>query len=138
MDNQSETVQFENSNLNALDLENFDMQDFDMDTIDTSALMEESDFLNKIGEDMPDSDVAINFGNLDTDIVTSATVSTVNSAPKTIKIIKVSANRTDTLPFTMKDVSGSSTSSSQVGSYSSIRVSKRDGYSWISTSCTDL
>ncbi|WAR00404.1 CR3L3-like protein [Mya arenaria] len=79
--------------MDALDLENFDFADIDMnfDTIDPSALMNETPGLKNTFDD-----------NVSIDLDGSQT--------KTIKIIKVSAN-TDTLPFSMKDLSTDTKSS---------------------------
>ncbi|XP_048731908.1 cyclic AMP-responsive element-binding protein 3-like protein 3-B isoform X2 [Ostrea edulis] len=93
-----------------LNLENFDFKNFDISTIDAAAYLEDQDFL---GDGIQDSDVTINV--MDTDLmddsITSSTQTSTGSSTSTTKIIKVCSSKSDTLPFTMKDVSGVSSSS---------------------------
>ncbi|XP_062617602.1 cyclic AMP-responsive element-binding protein 3-like protein 3-B isoform X1 [Saccostrea cucullata] len=93
-------------------LENFDFKNFDMSTIDAGAFLGDTDFLS-LGDGTQDSDVTINVMDTDLmeDTVTSSSQTPMGSSTKMTKIIKVCTTKSDTLPFTMKDVSCVSSSS---------------------------
>lgn len=93
-----------------INLEHFDFKNFDMSTIDAAAYLEDEDFL---GDGIQDSDVTINVMDTDlmVDSITSSTQTPTGSSSTTTKIIKVGSTKSDTLPFTMKDVSCVSSSS---------------------------
>ncbi|XP_052795349.1 cyclic AMP-responsive element-binding protein 3-like protein 3 isoform X2 [Mya arenaria] len=98
--------------MDALDLENFDFADIDMnfDTIDPSALMNETPGLKNTFDDNVSIDLGTHSDLMTFDTATNVFVKPDGSQTKTIKIIKVSAN-TDTLPFSMKDLSTDTKSS---------------------------
>jgi hypothetical protein len=95
-----------------INLENFDFKNFDMSTINAAAYLEDPDFL---GDGIQDSDVTINVMDTDlmVDSITSSTQTSTStgSCRNTTKIIKIGSSKSDTLPFTMKDVSCVSSSS---------------------------
>lgn len=104
------------SDTTPITFENFDFKNFDMSTIDTGAFLGDTDFLS-FGDGTKDSDVTINVMDSDlmVETISSSSQTPTGSSIKSTKIIKVCSSKSDTLPFTMKDVS-SVTSSSQVGS----------------------
>lgn len=101
------------SDTTPITLENFDFKNFDMNTIDTGAFLGDTDFLS-FGDGTKDSDVTINVMDSDlmVETISSSSQTPTGSSVKSTKIIKVCSSKSDTLPFTMKDVS-SVTSSSQ-------------------------
>nr|XP_022330818.1 cyclic AMP-responsive element-binding protein 3-like protein 3-B isoform X2 [Crassostrea virginica] len=93
-------------------LQNFDFKNFDMSTIDTGGFLGETDFLS-LGDEVKDSDVSINVMDSDlmVETITSSSQTPTGSSSKATRIIKVCSSKTNTLPFTMKDVSCVSSSS---------------------------
>lgn len=101
-----------------MDLEHFDFSE--LDTIDTSALISD-----KYGGGIMDEDVSIDLGShtdlMTFDTTTNTAVNYDGSETKTIKIIKVSAT-TESLPFTMKDVS----TGTKLGNFPELKLSEEE------------
>ncbi|KAH3840396.1 hypothetical protein DPMN_113844 [Dreissena polymorpha] len=107
--------------MDALDLENFDFGDVNFDTIEPSDLIDDDQNVHVL-----DNNVSIDLES-HSDLMTFSTKTNTAISPdgihtKTIKIIKVS-NNSDTLPFTMKDVS---TGTKLSGSFPELRLTDEE------------
>lgn len=101
-----------NDQISALSFADFDMKDINIVGMDTSASIEDGiitdeEILREIcSTNSLSQDTSLSFGtDTSLDEVTSTTAT--SDANKIIRVIKVSSSNTDTLPFTMKDISTS-------------------------------